>query len=162
QRYYVVGAWELHPSYGPQFAFEMISLDVRALDLRGLELFLAERLPDIGKARSKALVNEYGFGALDVLREDPQAVVDAGLLTESGAGAGADGLRPDDRAIRQAGAEAYQLLKAAGGRVKPVTKLLRRYGTRLPEVLRNEPFRVVIDASTTLRFAEADRLWTLA
>jgi exodeoxyribonuclease V alpha subunit len=152
----VAGAYERHPRYGWQFAVETFRAALPS-SADGIALWLRRRVPGIGPAFARAVVEH--FGAEDVfarLDRDPESLRE--VRTKAGR---AISRRAVDRAIaawREVAAirEVETFLFAHGIGPELAARLVRAYGNETAAVLRDDPYRLT--ELPRVGFKVADRI----
>jgi exodeoxyribonuclease V alpha subunit len=159
--YLFTGRWDEHPKWGWQFSFNGFIADVpRKAD--DAIAYLTKFGDCIGKKRAQKLAEAYGDNAVHVLLTQTRRVVDDGLLSESAAETAVASLREVcDPALREAHEELWKLLRAGGGGFYGATvkQLLRMWGRRAPDLVRRDPFRLLVKKLPGCGFLRTDRLY---
>lgn len=152
------GRWATHEKYGEQFQFQSYA-KADPLDQRGVLVYLATTVRGVGTSRAMRLWKEFGADAIRVLREEPQRVVDAGILPE-------DLAREASETLHREGAfEALkvQMLSLLAGRGFQVAKVIREcirwWGARAPEVVRRNPYVLMLRGIASCGFKRCDKLY---
>jgi exodeoxyribonuclease V alpha subunit len=137
------GAFSRHPKYGWQFAVENFRSSLpQTAD--GVMRWLIARVPGIGPAFARAIVNHFGpdevFGELD---RDPEQLRD--VRTRSGRPISAKAVEHAVAAWREVATvrEVEAFLFAHGISAGLAGRLVRRYGDEVVTVLNHEPYRLI-------------------
>lgn len=150
------GAFERHPRYGWQFAVESFR-SALPRSPEGVALWLRRRVPGIGPAFARAIVDHFGaervFAELD---RDPERLRE--VRTEAGR---AISRRAVERAIEAwrevaAAREVEAFLFAHGIGAGLAARLVREYGADVASVLREDPYRLT--EVRGIGFRVADRI----
>lgn len=147
----LTGAWKEHAQYGAQFAFDEVEvLEVTAP--ADIEVFLAHRLPKVGKVRAKRIVEKYGEDAARILDENPEVLAEIPSISLKMA-----------LEIKQAWIEyreEYGLAKQLERFALPPqwrASAIRQWQTKAPEVLDQNVFLLVDEVSAPFDVAEIAR-----
>lgn len=152
------GRWETHVKYGEQFAFATYATVVPH-DKRGVIAYLVALVDGVGPARAESLWSTYGAGAVQALREHPDEVAAKGLLPLEVALAGSQVLH-DDSAFEATKIDLLALLAGRGFQTSLVLKeCLRLWGARAPEIVRRNPYALMMRRIASCGFKRCDALY---
>lgn len=136
------GDWEDHPRFGRRFKVEnYVTLEPDTV--RGIEKYLGSgMIPGLGPVMAKRLVAKFGLGTLEIIESEGERLNEV------------EGIGPKRRAkILDAWEEHRHLteimvfLQGHGISSAFATRILRRYGRRANEIVREDPYRLAIDIS---------------
>lgn len=158
--YRFLGRWEDHARWGWQFAFQSHVEDVPE-DLAGVAAYLAKWCDGVGPATAAKLVEAYGADTARVLTEDPGRVAADGLLGEGVARAASETLaKLCAPAWRDAHLDLFRLFRGHGFYGKALHSCLLRWRERAPQVVRRDPFALLVAEIPGCGFARCDRLYS--
>lgn len=152
------GRWQEHEKHGRQFRWSAYVLPPVA-DEPGVLAYLTRYVDGIGEARAKRMWDAYGERAVKTLREHPEVVTAAGILSLDDALAAAKSL------TQIAGYEAtyISLLSLFDGRGWPLIAIISaaigRWRVRAPEVIRRDPFAMLVARLPGAGFVRCDSLY---
>jgi exodeoxyribonuclease V alpha subunit len=152
----VAGAYEEHARYGRQFAVETFRAALpQSAD--GIALWLRRRVPGIGPAFARAIVDHFGAGHVFAeLDRDPERLREvrtkAGRAISRGAVDRAVVAWREVSAIREV--EAFLFAHGIGAGL--AARLVRSYGDDVLAVLRDDPYRLI--ELPRVGFRVADRI----
>ena len=153
--YRFYGYWTEHPRYGKQFAFQSFVL-AQPSGQRGTVAYL-QRGPGIGRKRAEAIWELYGPAALDAIRTKPEEVAARVKgLTPQMAREAAVYFRAHV-AVEATTRDLLELLTGLGTPRKLVEKLIEKWGAKAAELIRENPYRLMVFKS--VGFMRADRLY---
>ncbi len=152
QRYAFSGEWHQHPRYGKQLRVRE-TREVLPTTVEGIRAYLASELvPGVGEALASRLVENFGSETLDVIRNDPQR-----LLQIPGVGAAIS------RKLQQAleknpqQQQALVFLHSFGIGRRLALKIYRRFTEDTAAVVRENPYRLQSEVSG-VGFSTADMI----
>lgn len=153
--YRFYGYWTTHPKYGRQFTFQSFVLATPA-GRRGTIAYLKRR-KGIGPKRAREIWDAFKADSLKVLKSEPAKVAAKvkGLTTEAAEAAG-----EYFRSIESLEKVTIELAELLGNRGFPRTvhqQVLERWGNRAPEVIRENPYRLMVVKGAG--FLRTDRLY---
>ncbi len=129
------GRWEQHDTYGARFRAAGWT-PVLPTTKQGLERFLGSGLiPGVGKELAKRLVGEFGERTLDVITTQSARLREVPGIGKRRAEAIAEAVR-----TRRSDAENLTFLHSLGLGPALSRKLLKKYGTRTVQVLKEDPY----------------------
>ena len=149
------GYWAEHPRYGKQFQFHSFGV-AQPVGQRGTVSYLT-RGPGIGRKRAQQIWEIYGQDALEAIRERPKEVAaKVKRLTEEQAREAATYFQTHkDREIVTRDLE--ELLAGGGFPKKLIEKLIEKWGAKAVELIRENPFRLMVFKN--VGFGKADKLY---
>lgn len=131
------GCWSEDPKWGRQFKAQTFRSCIPG-GVQGAILWLASRLPGLGKKRAQELVERFGIPALyDVIANRPQELTAIKGITLAMAVA----IQEEHARVRGEGEEMTQLL-AWGLTDSAIRRAREVWGKKLLEVLRADPYRL--------------------
>ena len=152
ERVTLSGEWTEHPQYGPQFKVSAYEIHQPGT-LLGIERYLGSGLiHGVGPSTARQIVQHFGMDTLEVLSEHPERLQEL-------PGMGRKRWRQIAESFQeqQTAREAMIFLQGYGIPAKLSVKISRLYGDRAPEVIRNNPYRLVEDLEG-VGFLTADRI----
>jgi len=151
-----LGKWESHPIHGEQFAFVSF-IALRSTDRQGVLSYLEACAEGVGPVRAGQLWDRYGPHAVETLRLNPDAVAEAGILSEDVARQASQSLH-DNGAFEETKVELFGLLSGRGFQLATlIRELLARFGSRAPERIRRNPYTLL--RHTSAGWARVDKLY---
>ncbi len=146
------GRWEEHPKFGRRFR-AVGWTPVLPSTQDGLVRFLGSGLiPGIGKALAQRLVGEFGARTLDVITTQSARLREVPGIGKRRADAIAEAVRS-----RRAEAETLSFLHSVGLGPALSRKLLKKYGPRTVQVLKEDPYLTAEEVSG-IGFRTADQI----
>lgn len=142
----------MHSTYGEQFAFSEFE-EILPTGLSGIENFLASGIiRGIGPKTAAAIVDVFGEETLAVMEESPEK-----LARVSGIGAKKAELIGESYAAHREFAGVSMYFQKFGISAEYALKLYKNYGKDAPELIRENPYRLVEEVSG-IGFHKADRI----
>ena len=146
------GGWITHQRYGEQFQAKSVEI-LRPTTLRAIEKYLSSGLiPGVGPATAERIVAHFGRDTLDIMEQQPQRLSEVKGISEKKALAIAMSYL-EQIAIRQS----MMFLQQYNIPASLSMKIARKYGERTPQVLRENPYRMVLEIDG-VGFPTADRI----
>lgn len=146
------GRWEEHPAYGTRFR-ALGWTPVLPTTSSGVERFLGSGLiPGIGKGLAKRLVREFGDRTLDVISTQSARLREVPGIGRRRADAISEAVRS-----RRSDAENLTFLHSLGLGPALSRKLLKKYGARTVQVLKDDPYLAAEEVSG-IGFRTADQI----
>ena len=148
----VKGRLSVHPSFGPQLQAESFSVRMPA-SVEAMKKFLGSGLvAGVGKGFAEKIVKRFGADTARILNEE------SGRLREvAGVGEGrAQKIKvawDEQRALR----EVLMFLQSYGVGVRRCMRIVHRYGTAAPAMLREDPYALARDVDG-IGFRTADKI----
>lgn len=130
-------------------------VDLGPTSRQGLERYIAEKLPGVGPALAKRIVDKFGMDTLTVLDSEPGRLAEVpGLGTRRlGEISDAWAARSEDRVAHEA-----ELALAALGVEPPLARrIVKFYGARTQSIVERHPFRIALEVRG-VGFKTADRI----
>jgi exodeoxyribonuclease V alpha subunit len=155
--YRFLGRWQVHPKHGQQFHFLTYIEDAPA-DKPGIIKYLVDECPGVGRRKAEALWDAFGSEVVTVVRTDPARVVQSGVLNAEQARKAAQALA----AIADLERTKIDLFTLFVGRGFPgilIHRCIARWGARAAEVVRRNPFRLLVDGMPGCGFKRSDKLF---
>lgn len=155
--YRFFGAWQHHGKYGPQFAVDSFVL-AQAQTEAGTIAYLTRGGAGLTRGQAKKLWDAFGADAAKKLREEPAAAAETMGIEPSAAEHYAEKLR--DAAKHEAATiELFGLFASRGFPRGAVKSCVRAWGERAPEVVRRDPFKMLVAEIPGVGFKRADALY---
>lgn len=139
-RYALVGELVYHPKYGEQLRVEAATKIEESTPEQLVRYLSSDAVPHIGPKRAKRLVDKYGVSVIDVLLDEPEA-----LLSIRGIG-------PAKAEAIRAALEKHRVLQSSmiflqSLEIGPATaaEILNIYGADTEERINEDPYRLVED-----------------
>jgi exodeoxyribonuclease V alpha subunit len=151
------GQWRQHARYGWQFNFESVVVAAKQ-PTTGIVNYLSRSNLGITRTVANKIVKHFGEAAIDTLRDSPAAVVNAQLLDLDVAMAAAARLQQLAQ-FEKPRIELFQLFAGHGLTKKTVDGCLEAWGRNAPDVVRRDPFRMLVKRLDGVGFQRADSLY---
>ncbi len=150
--YLLRGQWNVHPTYGEQFAFSSFE-EIMPSSEAGIREFLASGvLKGIGKKTAAAIVEKFGKETFDVLEKEPERLTEIpGIGTKK-----AEAVSEAFRSHREF-AEITLYLQQFGINGDYAMKLYKVYGGDTIAAVEENPYRLVEDVYG-IGFKKADKI----
>ncbi len=152
KRYELSGEWGVHPRYGEQFAFSSFK-EVEPTTEDGIAAFLASGVfKGVGPVTAEAIVKKFGSEALKIIQNEPDKLTEVPGIGKMRAASIAESYA-QHREFAQTVIElsAYDISAAS------CTKLYKAYGANAPEIVRENPYRLISDIYG-IGFRKADKI----
>ncbi|MCL2495190.1 MAG: ATP-dependent RecD-like DNA helicase, partial [Oscillospiraceae bacterium] len=145
------GRWSKDPKYGPQFELESYE-NLIAPGKEGLIAYLASGLlKGIGRKTAERIYDRFGDGTLDVLDNDPEALLKIPGISPAKLSRIVDGYL-----LSRGAREVVSLLAPHGVGANRAVKIFRQFGPRATEVVKNHPYQLC--EMSGIGFATADAI----
>lgn len=152
------GTWQEHEKHGKQFAFVSFSPCVPA-DRQGVIAYLISVADNVGEKRANALWDRYGPLAVATLRTNPDDVAAAGIMPADDARDAAQSLH-DEAAFEATKIELIGMLQGRGFQLTRLLRaLLAKWGARSPEIIRRNPYVLLMAKFPSAGWKRCDRLY---
>lgn len=157
QQYRFLGRWQTGGKFGDEFRFETFCHD-QPFTRGAVVAYLSKTCRGIGRVTADKLFDMFGPAAVQTLREEPAAVVSAGLMTaDTAAEASAD-------LAAFTGFEATKVtlfgLFAGRGLGKHAIKAaITAWGAKAPEVIQRDPFKLLVKKIPGAGFKRCDQMF---
>lgn len=140
ERAVIEGEWTEHPDYGEQF--KAVSCSVMPPDTKvGMEKYLSSGyVKGIGPATAKLIIKAFGLDTFRVLEEEPERLTEIAGIGRKKAERIASSF-----AEKQEMRQTMVFLQTYGISSGMAMKIYRTYGTSSMEVVRTQPYRLVLD-----------------
>jgi len=153
--YRFLGRWTEHPKFGRQFHFTSFAPAMPAGE-RATVRYLAKG-PGIGRARAQRIWDLFGERSLETVRTGPERIAaEIDGLTPERASVAAAYFREHQR-LEKLTIEVGGLLEGRGFPRSLPDKVIREWGAGAPEVLRQQPYRLM--QFTGAGFSRCDQLY---
>lgn len=159
QRYRLFGRWEEdRQGRGLQFRFATATRE-EPLTQAAIVKYLCDVAEGVGKATARKLWETYGADAVRVLREQPERVMNDGIMGFADA---ADASRELEKfkATERTKIELSGLFEGRGFTGKAYTACIAKWGAKAPQVIRRDPFKLLTAHIPSAGFKRADKLYT--
>ncbi len=136
----LVGSWASHPKFGRQFQFtECRSL--RPSTVEGIKRYLGSGLvKGVGPKMAERIVEAFGERALDVLDENPQALLEVRGISEKLL----DSIKQSWEAQKEVRSVMF-FLQSNGVSPNFAARIFAEYGPAAIEIVRENPYRLAAD-----------------
>lgn len=151
------GKWFQHPKYGKQFYADSFAVDA-PITRAGVTVYLSEFVRGMGPAKATKMFELFGAQAIDVLRDSPEKVAAAGILSIEDAREGASVLRIASTNQRVT-AELFGLFKGRGLGRRAIQDCINLWGVGAADVVRRDPFKMLVNDVKGAGFKRCDDLY---
>lgn len=152
------GKWERHVKHGLTFTWQTFSA-APTHDRRGVVAYLMAVAESVGEKRAGKLWNAYGPDAVTVLREDPERVARDGIMSLETATEAAQSLH-DEAAWEATKIDLLGLFAGRGFQAgKLIPECIKKWGRRAPELIRRNPYLLMLQKLPSAGFKRCDRLY---
>lgn len=155
--YRFLGRWETHHKHGEQFAFSTYVLDTPA-DPNGQIKYLADNCKGVGRAKAARLVEQFGSATVEIVRTDSSRVAATGIITADQAREAADALAKIAQ-FERTKIDLFGLFAGRGFHGRLVAACINRWGARAAQVVRQDPFRLLVADMPSAGFKRCDKLY---
>jgi hypothetical protein len=152
-----LGRWDEHDIHGAFFRFETYVRHEPATRAAVIK-YLSKHCDDIGEKKASRLYDAYGAGTCSKIRTETARVVADGLLSEQTALAAADTLQKM-AAFEETKLELFGMFDGRGFPGSLIDQCIEKWGVRAPEVIRRNPFTMLVRSLPGCGFRRCDRLW---
>lgn len=156
QQYRFHGRWK-DGKHGPEFHFETFTLD-SSLTEPAVTKYLSETCRNVGVATARRLWEKYRGDAVRMLREEPRAVADAGILAPDAAEETARDLERF-RHVEKTKVELFGLFAGHGFPGKLIDRCIALWGVAAPQKIRINPFSLLVNRLPGCGFKRCDKLY---
>ena len=147
----IYGEWFIHPKHGRQLKVSKYKAVV-PMNKKGLKSYLASRSFDgIGPKMAEKLVDYFGVDIIDIIKNDPQKLLEVDGVGQSKVDAVIAGLANAENH------EAMIFLQGLGLTPGYAGKVIRHYGDETINTIRNNPYILTKDVHG-IGFKTADKL----
>ncbi len=154
--YRFMGRWDEGPR-GPQFKFETVTKE-RPLGKAGVVKYLTDEAPNIGKVTAEKLFTRYGDDTVRVVREEPGRVQEDGFMSLEAAKEAAKALQAI-AATERTKVHLFDLFAGRGLGQRAITDAIREWGADAPEVVRRNPFALLVKGISGAGFKRCDKMF---
>lgn len=151
------GLWKNHHTYGRQFHATSFAGDA-PITKRGVVLYLADVCDNIGNAKALKVWDKFGDKSVAVVRDEPEKIAEAGILTLEEAIEASKCLQHEG-ATQQAKIDLLGLFKGYGLGERAIQAALMRWGARAGEVIRRDPFKLMVEGVPGAGYLRCDRIY---
>jgi len=148
----VGGRWVQHPRYGRQFRAETLTTVLPTTEEEIIEYLASGLFRGVGPKTARRIVEAFGTAALEVLEKEPDRLLEVRGIAE----------KKKEQILESFAANRHQQqtvmeLQRFGVGISLAMKLYRQYGVNAPQVLRENPYRLVKEV-WGVGFKTADRI----
>lgn len=157
--YLFFGRWQVHPTYGQQFAFTSVTR-ATPTSRSGIQAYTRSVLRETGfnQRHVSKLWGLYANRSLDVLMADPDRVsTECDIKLEICQQAA--NIVSKDKVILQTKLELHSLLAGKGLARSAVDECLAAWGVKAPEIIRKQPFLLLEKHISGAGFARVDKIF---
>ena len=134
------GRWGVHPQHGKQFHVDDYTTVLPAT-VQGIQRYLGSGLiKGIGPVLAEKIVQHFGVGALDVIENEPERLIEVPKLGPKRTKAIADAWE-EQKAIK----DVMVFLQGVGVSTSLAVKIYKQYEGKSIDVVRTEPYRLAAD-----------------
>jgi hypothetical protein len=151
------GKWVDSPSRGHQFHYDTFTRDTPA-SRAGVVRYLSEICTGIGQRTAEALFARFSSDAVRVLRETPEVVAAAGILSSIDAHSAAEDLERFKH-LETTRVALFDLFSGRGFPGKLIDACLSLWGVAGPAIIRRNPFALLVNRLPGCGFRRVDRLY---
>lgn len=155
QRYRFYGRWA-EGKYGPQFQADTFTRDTPHT-AAGVEKYLTDLCSGIGGKTAAKLYERFGPDTVATLRESPEQVAEAGILTPDAAKQAANELQRFAH-LERTRVDLFGLFSGRGFPGKVVESVISKWGSRSPDVIRRDPYRLLTAGIPGCGWKRCDKL----
>ena len=157
--YRFIGEWQDDPKYGRQFAFRA-AVEHEPSGRDGVVEFLSRYADGIGYATAHAICDKFGAqNAIAQLKSNPKGTAAAVRgLSESVAIDAAVSLREAER-FQETRIKLIELIAGRGFGEKAIDACIEKWGAHAPDVIRHDPFKMMVARIFGAGYLRCDRLW---
>ena len=156
QVYRFLGRWE-EGQRGPQFKAATYTLDEPGTKV-GTVKYLADHCDGVGTRLAERLWQAFGAAAVQTLRERPEDVVAAGILSGEAASAASADLKRFAH-LERTRIDLFGLVAGRGFPGKVVDRAIAKWGAKAPAVVRANPFRLLTAKLPGAGFKRCDQMY---
>jgi exodeoxyribonuclease V alpha subunit len=153
-----LGRHEHHHRHGEQFAWQTF---IRQMphDRAGILKYLTDLAPHVGRITAQRLWDAFQGDAERVLRCEPERVAAAGIMSPENAVEAAAALQHES-AFADTKIDLFGLFAGRGFHTKKlIPALLARWGKRSPNIVRHNPFGLLVGDFPSCSFRRCDKLF---
>ncbi len=152
KRYELTGEWKTHSRYGEQFAFFSFN-ELEPATEDGIFAFLSSGVfKGIGRVTAAAIVAKFGAEALRVIQNEPERLTEVPGIGKMRAAS-----ISESYAQHREYAQVVMALSAYEISAASCIKLYKAYGANAPEIVRENPYRLISDIYG-IGFRKADKI----
>lgn len=155
QMYRFYGKWS-EGKYGPQFKADTFVRDNPHTPL-GVTKYLTDICSGVGTMTAAKLYKTYGPDAVSTLREQPDKVAEAGILTPDAAKVAASELQRFAH-LERTRVDLFGLFSGRGFPGKTVELAISKFGARAPEVINADPYKLLTKGVPGCGWKRCDKL----
>jgi exodeoxyribonuclease V alpha subunit len=154
--YRFFGTVSKHEKFGEQFLFSSFAIDMPH-ERDGVMVYLKKEATGVGVVAAGKLWDKFGSEAVDVLIRDPDRAVKEGCISEKVAKAASESLKVkvENQKTR---IDLLSLFNGLGFPGQLIPALIKKWGVKAPEIVREDPFRMLLEEMPGCGFARVDHL----
>lgn len=156
-RYRFLGKWEDSPKHGLQFAFGTYVKDTQH-NRAGVVKYLVSEASGVGEKKAERLWELFGADAVAVLRESPERVAAADVLTYDQA-CEASGELKKCHALEKTRIDLFTLFAGRGFTARAIQRSIAEWGAKAADTIRRNPFIMLASDIPSAGFKRCDRLY---
>lgn len=151
------GKWHTHPKYGKQFKAESFAGDA-PITRRGVIAFLSTECDHIGQATATRIWDKFGEKSITILRDTPEQISDAGILTLEQAFEAAECIKFQGD-TQKTKVDLLGLFKGYGLGERAIQDALRIWGAKAATIAKQDPFKLMVEHVSGAGFKRCDQLY---
>jgi exodeoxyribonuclease V alpha subunit len=156
--YRLFGRWDIHEKHGRRFLFDAITPSQQTTQA-GITAFLSRSGLGLTANDAGRIFRRFGAKSIDVLRETPKRIADECGVNLTIAEQAASKLSKSSE-IETAKLKLFEMFAGRGFNRKTVSAAIRTWGERAPEVIRRDPFKMLVAGLPGVGFKRADKMYT--
>ena len=154
------GVWKesRDPRYpGKDFYAKNFTLD-KPTSERGIVGFLSKMCKHIGPFTARQIFDKFGEISVEVVRREPEKIAAAGFLDMIKAREAAECLQSQD-GMERTKIELHEIMQGHGFSSLAIEKCIKIWGSNAPQVIRHDPFKLMVAHIRSAGFARCDKLY---
>jgi exodeoxyribonuclease V alpha subunit len=156
QRFRFLGRW-VDSKFGPQFQFDTFIPDTPGTR-DGIVKYLGEVCRNIGKVTAVKLWDAYGPDAVRMLREQPNEVAAARILSANAAQEANEDLAANAH-LEKTRIDLFGIFSGRGFPGKLIERAIAKWGVRAPSIIAKNPFAMLVSKLPGCSFSRCDKLY---
>jgi exodeoxyribonuclease V alpha subunit len=154
------GVWKesRNPAYpDKEFHARHFTID-KPTSERGVVGFLSKMCTNIGPFIARQIFAKFGDQSVEVVRTAPEKIAEAGILDFQKAQQAAECLQARD-GMEQTKIALNEIFQGHGFRSSAIDACVKLWGSSAPEVVRRDPFKLMVKGVTGAGFTRCDKLY---
>lgn len=143
--------------YGPEFTADTFVTEAPHSKLAVVR-YLSETCRGIGVRTAEELFARFGGDVVRLLREEPGAIVAAGLMTDALADQAAEDLRTFAH-VEKTKVDLFGLFAGRGFTGKLIDRCISRWGVEAPRIIARDPFTLLVNKLPSCGFKRCDKFY---